>query len=151
MKGVFVGFTGLVVVALALASPTLGEDVGYIEYGELCVGILAQCIRYSETVVCMGASPNNTWGELPTLCETGAPVDVGRCRCRRNCDADGEYNVVAEFDRAREKCVGLVGSSCSPDPDCTENASCEPNLRLCQCNEGFVPDSDGLRCEQAGL
>jgi hypothetical protein len=149
MNRIFVGLASLVVVALALATPTLAEDVGYIEYGELCVGILSQCIRYSETVDCMGGTVNDTWVG-PILCETGLVVDVGRCRCRRNCDADGEYNLEAEFDRAREKCVGLVGSSCSPDPDCTENASCEPITKQCQCNEGFVPDSDGLRC-QAGV
>jgi hypothetical protein len=142
VKAAVIGFTSLVVVALALASPTLAATVGY---GEVCNGLLQQCDRYSETVLCMARRQNETVGA--EVCETGAGVDIGRCQCRRNCGPDGEFIVDGEFDPAREKCVGLVGKSCQVNPDCTVNASCEPILRLCRCNEGFGPTSDGLRCQ----
>jgi hypothetical protein len=139
-----IGFTGLVVVALALAipTPTLAETVGY---GEICNGLVQPCNRYSETVLCMARTQNETVGA--ELCQIGLDVDLGRCQCRQNCGSDGKYTVDGEFDPVREKCVGLVGKSCQLVPDCTVNASCEPNLRLCRCNEGFAPTSDGLRCQ----
>ncbi|OXA52072.1 Peptidoglycan-N-acetylglucosamine deacetylase [Folsomia candida] len=132
------GFS-IIFVALMATATVYGAD-----YGELCNGLLLQCNRYSETVLCMSRTRNETVGG--EVCQVGVDVDLGRCQCRRNCGSGGVYILDGEFDTTRQKCVGFVEKSCQVYPDCTANAYCEPVLRVCKCSSGFSPTPDGLRC-----
>lgn len=139
-----IGLIGSFTVLLLAIYSCQGQDGQ--RYGAVCNGILNQCNRYSETVLCMNRKGNLT-GE--DTCEVGLSIDVGRCQCRRNCGADGLYVIDGEFHEGMQKCVGFVGKNCKLYPDCTLNAHCHPVTRICECNEGYVPTSDGLKCVAA--
>lgn len=98
------GFS-IIFVALMATATVYGAD-----YGELCNGLLLQCNRYSETVLCMSRTRNETVGG--EVCQVGVDVDLGRCQCRRNCGSGGVYILDGEFDTTRQKCVGFVEKSC---------------------------------------
>jgi hypothetical protein len=112
-------------------------------YGGICNGFLAQCHTYGGTVACVFRQANETIGQ--DTCEQGSGVNLGRCQCQRNCRTGGLYEENGEFDVNKNKCVGLVGKTCSIlAPDCTRNAKCSANV--CACIDGFFPDEEGLRC-----
>jgi ABC-type transport system substrate-binding protein len=118
-------------------------------YGQLCNGFLLKCNTFGGTVACTSRKANETVGG--DTCEKGVGVDLGLCQCQRNCGADGIYSENGEFDAAKEKCVGLVGKTCSAlVPDCTAHATCNLLAGVCRCQQGYVPDTiNGLRCVPA--
>lgn len=120
----------------------VGQD--YKEYKELppfirCVqgafcsislGGLCACNTYGfyeEGERCLPRKDFDTPCTLSVQCKSDLCSPRGRCSCR-----EGQY-----YHMGRERCLGLAGSFCFADEDCTDNAVCNGEDGKCLCASGF--------------